>query len=151
MRLRLMLGICATLPAAGKVSAPINAAYRVQAAFLFNWAKFFEWPPDAWSGPGDPITLCRRLIQAPAAAIRRILFTSDSQSGRILTIRCAVRGRGVLTIGESPRLADRGVVINFPIDSGHVRCKTNPAAADEQTLTIRSKLPGLAEGPTEVA
>ena len=46
MRLRLMLGIGATLPAAGKVSAQINAEYRVPAAFLFNRAKFFELPPD---------------------------------------------------------------------------------------------------------
>lgn len=161
-----MLGIGATLPAAGKVSAQINAEYRVPAAFLFNRAKFFELPPDPRSGPGDPIThgqvvgrrtlrgqpLGRPQIQAPgAAATCRILFTRDSESGRILTILCAVRGPGVRAIGESPRLADGGIAIQFTIDGGHVRFETNLAAADEQTLTVRSKLPGLAEGHTEIA
>jgi hypothetical protein len=135
MGLRLILGIGVTVLATGTVSAQINAEYRVKAAFLYNLAKFVEWPPDAGSAPGDPITvcalgtsppgdalaqvvewktvrgqpLCRRQIQAPgAAATCRILFTSDSESKRILTILDVVRGRGVLTIGESPRLAGSG-------------------------------------------
>jgi hypothetical protein len=57
MRLRLILGIGLTLLAAGKVSAQINVEYRVKAAFRSNFGKFVERPADAWSGPGDPITV----------------------------------------------------------------------------------------------
>lgn len=178
MRLRLMLGIGATLRAAGKVSAQINAEDRVKAASLHKCAKFFAWRPDAWSGAGDPSTVCaletspsggaldevvegkkvpgqplgRRQIQAPgAAATCRILFTSDSGSRPILTALYAVRGRGVLAIGESPRLADRGIAIKSTIDGGLVRFEINLAALDEQTLTIRSKLLSRAAGHTEIA
>ncbi len=58
MRLRLMLGIGATLRATGKVSAQINAEDRVKAASLHKCAKFLSWRPDAWSGAGDPSTVC---------------------------------------------------------------------------------------------
>jgi hypothetical protein len=106
MRFRLILGIGTTLPAAGKVSAQINAAYRVKAALPYICDKFFEWPPDACTGPH-----CRRQIQAPGpAATCRILFTTDSESRRNLTIPYAVRGRGVLSMGESPRLADPAIM-----------------------------------------
>ncbi len=110
MRFRLILGIGTTLPAAGKVSAQINAAYRVN-----------------------------------------ILFTSDSESRRNLTIRYTVRGRGVLTMGESPRLADPGGVINFKMEGGHLRFEINLPATHERTLSISSKLLTLGEGHTEIA
>ncbi|MGB6944958.1 MAG: YfiR family protein [Bryobacteraceae bacterium] len=165
MRLRLMLGIGATLRAAGRVSAQINAGYRVQAALLYNSAKFFEWPPDAWPGAGDPITVCAletnpsggaldQVVEwetVPGQPLCSILFGSAFESTHILTILNAVRGRGVLTIGESPRPADRGAVIKVKLDGGHVRFEMNLAAADEQTLTLRSKLLSLADGHTKIA
>jgi uncharacterized protein DUF4154 len=51
---------------------------------------------------------------------------------------------------KAPGLADHGVVINFKIDGGHVRFEINLAAANEQTLTISSKLLSMA-GHTEIA
>ena len=134
--------------------------------FLYNFTKFVDWPPDAWSASGGPITvcvlgpsppgnalaqvgewktlrgqpLCRHRIQASGtAASCRIRFTGDSESRHILTIRDAVRGRAVLTIGECPRVADQGVVINLKID-GDVRIEIDQAAADEQALTISSEM-----------
>jgi hypothetical protein len=38
-------------------SAP-SVEYQVKAAFLFNFAKFIEWPTDAFSNEKTPITLC---------------------------------------------------------------------------------------------
>lgn len=166
MGLGLILGIGMTVLAAVNVSAQINAEYRVKGKLLYNFAKFVEWPPDAWSAvgtspPGDAHAhvvewktvrgqpLCRRQIQASgAAASCRIRFTSDPRSKHILTIRDAVRGCAVLTIGECPRLTDRGVV-NFKID-GHVRIEIDQAAAEERKLTINSEMK-LAEGHTEIA
>ena len=31
--------------------------YRVKAAFLYNFAKFVEWPPQAFKSPSDPIVI----------------------------------------------------------------------------------------------
>src|SRR5712692_3889850 len=32
--------------------------YDLKAAFLFNFAQFVEWPPDAFPDAGTPITIC---------------------------------------------------------------------------------------------
>ena len=32
--------------------------YQVKAAFLYNFAKFVEWPPEAFKTPKDPILIC---------------------------------------------------------------------------------------------
>ena len=32
--------------------------YQVKAAFLYSFAKFVEWPPDAFKTPKDPILVC---------------------------------------------------------------------------------------------
>ena len=37
---------------------PQPTEYQIKAAFLFNFAKFVEWPPSAFSTDKAPITLC---------------------------------------------------------------------------------------------
>ncbi|HEV8524189.1 MAG TPA: YfiR family protein, partial [Terriglobales bacterium] len=32
--------------------------YQVKAAFLYHFAKFVEWPPDAFPRPSAPLHLC---------------------------------------------------------------------------------------------
>src|ERR1700677_3746259 len=114
MRLGSILGIGVTVLAAVTVSAQINAEYRVKTAFLYNVVKFIEWPPDAWSGPGDPIVVCAlgtsprgdtlaQVVEWKAGrgqplCRRQIQPTSDSESKRILTILADVRRGGALTI-----------------------------------------------------
>ena len=38
--------------------APAFDEYQVKAAFLYNFAKFVEWPPGAFASPNDPIGIC---------------------------------------------------------------------------------------------
>ena len=33
------------------------AEYRVKAVFLFNFAQFVDWPPDAFTAPGQPFVI----------------------------------------------------------------------------------------------
>src|SRR5258708_5699819 len=32
--------------------------YEVKAAFLYNFARYVEWPADAFANPNSPIALC---------------------------------------------------------------------------------------------
>src|SRR3954451_21787561 len=32
--------------------------YHLKAAFLYNFVKFVDWPPEAFKTPGEPITIC---------------------------------------------------------------------------------------------
>src|SRR5271155_5832027 len=38
--------------------AQIVDEYQVKAAFLYNFAKFVEWPPQAFKSATDPIVIC---------------------------------------------------------------------------------------------
>src|SRR5438552_12782691 len=45
----------------GALTAPAEqpppSEYQVKAAFLFNFAKFVEWPPQAFPEPASPFTI----------------------------------------------------------------------------------------------
>ena len=41
-----------------RAQAPAFDEYQVKAAFLFNFAKFVEWPPDAFTSADEPIGIC---------------------------------------------------------------------------------------------
>src|SRR5579864_2022746 len=47
---------CASLPAQAQISS--TEEYRLKLAFLFNFAKFVEWPPDAFPSPQAPLNIC---------------------------------------------------------------------------------------------
>jgi hypothetical protein len=144
----------------------------VKAAFLFNFAKFVEWPPQTFKTPADPITICvlgqngfgHALLDAvngktadgraflvrevsgqhPAAGCQ-ILFVSSSERKRLHATISETRTDAVLTVGETDSFTSEGGIINFKIDNGRVCLQVNVEAADQARLRISSKLLGLAE------
>ena len=58
MKLKIRFGIAlgALLPALAGGQA--MGEYEVKAAFLFNFAKFVEWPPQTFKNPGDLMSIC---------------------------------------------------------------------------------------------
>ncbi len=123
MGLRSIPGIDVTVLAAGITSAQINAEYRVKPAFLCNFAKFVEWPPDRGPAPSDAIAVCA---------------SGTSPSGETLAL-----------------VVEWQTMRSQPLCRRQIRtpgkCEINRAAADDQALTISSKLPSMAEGPTQIA
>lgn len=144
----------------------------MKAAFLYNFAKFVEWPAFAFKSPAEPVSICiagtnpfgdslaqvvdgktidnrpirlRELGDSPAASGCHILFVADSVKKRCSALLDGVRGAGVLTIGDSPGFAAQGGVINFKVDGGHVKFQINPRAAEGQKISVSSKLLKLAE------
>jgi hypothetical protein len=57
----------------------------------------------------------------------------------------AVRGRNVLTVGESEGFLAAGGVINLKLDGGKVRMEISTAAAERAGLHISAKLLSLAQ------
>jgi hypothetical protein len=146
--------------------------YRVKAAFLFNFAKFVEWPPQAFTNSTDPIRICvlgkdpfgsvledavrdktaegrtflvRQVSGGQPAAGCQILFISSSERKRLAAILGEIKGDGVLTVGETDTFASDGGMINFKIESGRVCLQINVAAAEQSRLHISSKLLSLAQ------
>lgn len=165
------LRLVAVLLAAAGARAENNDSYRVKAAFLYNFAKFVEWPEASFKASTDSLSICiagenpfgdsleravenktagphpftiRVITEIQQAAACQMVFVPDSQRKRFAPADLA-RGSGLLAVGESPGFATQGGVVNFKIEGGHVRFQINLDAAERQKLIISSKLLNLAE------
>ncbi len=166
--LLLVYGGCA--PAAHSQSTA-TTEYDLKLAFLFNFAKFVEWPPDAFPYEKAPITLCvfgtdpfgralDEIVQGKTAnnrefAIRRtmkpedlracqIIFISDAERGRLAEVFESLKRSSVLVVGESDGFAQRGGCIQFYLEDNKVRFSINVDAVQRARLTMSSKLLALA-------
>jgi uncharacterized protein DUF4154 len=146
--------------------------YRVKAAFLLNFARFVEWPPQVFKSSADPISICvvgqnlfgnaldnavigktvegrtflvRQLSGSQPLAGCQILFVSSSERNRLQSIFGEIKTGGVLTVGETDTFASEGGMINFKIEGGRVRLQVNLEAAEEANLRISSTLLSLAQ------
>lgn len=167
--IRFLLLLLASTALAGAQSQLVDE-YRVKAAFLYNFAKFVEWPADSFKAPADPITICvlgnpfggrledtvsgkqideRRLIvreisDAAEAQGCNILFVAN-QKKRAADLLGRVKASPILTVGDCENFAAAGGVIGFKLEGGRVRLEINVAAAERSRLRISSKLLSLAE------
>jgi hypothetical protein len=152
-------------------SRPLDE-YEVKAAFLFNFAKFVDWPKDASPNEHSPIrvgvvgkdpfgqalerVVARKSINGRDLQIVhtkslaelktcQIVFVSSSEEGRLPEIIMSLRGSSVLTVGESDDFAPRGGAIQFTIDDNKIRFTINVDAAERAHLKFSSKLLSLAK------
>jgi hypothetical protein len=174
LSLNLMVGAAVGLPggASGQQSAP--SEYQMKAAFLYNFAKFVEWPPavlpenstlvigvlgdDPFDATlentirnknvaGHPIT-CRRIKSPNDVKGCHILFISSSEKKRWPEISGALAGSSVLTVGENwDNFTDTGGMIYFFMDDRRVCFDINAEAARRASLSISSKLMLLRKKP----
>jgi hypothetical protein len=168
---RLSLKILLTVPLiAALPSRPIDE-YQVKAAFLYNFARFVEWPPEVFRGPNDPFVICvlgrdpfgralddviagrkiagrpiavRRVSEAPRAVGCKILFVSSSEPKRDLSVLAAMNEPGVLTVGESGTATSEGMIIILTLEDGKVRFEIHTDPADREKLRFSSLLLSLA-------
>jgi len=141
--------------------------YQVKAAYLFNFAKFVEWPADTFSGADAPLQICLlgqdpfghefeevigdknvnghriEVIHpsgVPQARGCQIIFVASSEKGKTPEILRGLRGANVLTVGDTPGFAGIGGIINFVLDDGRVRFEINMKAAERAHLKISARL-----------
>jgi hypothetical protein len=164
----LVVALTWTIPG---VSAASSLEYRVKAAFLYNFAKFIEWPPEAFSGPDAPYTICvlgqdpfnqeldaavganivqgrrltvRRLADVKGAAGCHILFVSSYERERLRAILDAVGGAPTLTVGETEDFTRLGGGLRFFLADNKVRFEISLPATDRAHLKVSAKLLSLA-------
>lgn len=150
-------------------AAPLE--YRVKAAYLLNFTRYVEWPPSAFTGPGDPLRVCVlgsdpfgdvleqtlagrtaqgrpvQLLHVESAAQARrchVVFISGEEWARHPDVLAAVRSAGVLTVGEGSRFAESGGVLSFVPVQRTVRFAVNLGASEEARLRISSRMLELA-------
>jgi hypothetical protein len=179
IRVRPLIIVCwfffSVFPEAPSLDAQ-SIEYPVKLAFLYNFAKFVEWPADSYSNPGAPLSICivghdpfgvdiegelqarkagghpvQVVTLTPAATLSacHIVFipvTERDQAGKILR---SLMGSSILTVGETDGFAAMGGIINLTVEKSEVHFEVNRVAADRCHLKISARLLALAKIVTE--
>ena len=160
-------------PAQGSAQSLTADEYQVKAAFLYNFARFVEWPPARFKDPHDPIAICvfgqSPIIEAveqavkgkvvaergfslhqvwdagPAGNCQILFFSGATERKRWRAVVTELRNAPVLTVGETDGFASEGGIVNFRLEDGRVRIQVNVEAANRARLQISSKLLSLAQ------
>lgn len=164
--------ICVTLFSSSPAAQTKTASeYEIKAAFLYNFAKFVEWPPSSFTDSKQPFNICvlgadpfghslddvvvgKTVASHPVAIARarqvqelrdcHILFIAGSQRSPVPELLGKLHGKNVLVVGETEDFASLGGTIQFVLEGNHVRFAINPDAAERAGLKISSKLLALA-------
>lgn len=158
-------------PLARAQASPPNE-YQVKAAFLFNFAKFIDWPASSFASPQSAFSICilgkdpfgrsiddalqGKSIGDHAVAVLRVKDISEArhcqiafagvlESRNIAGILDGLRGTNILLVGEAGGFAASGGTIQFTLEENHVRFLINVDAADRAGLKFSSKLLALAK------
>jgi hypothetical protein len=145
--------------------------YAVKAGFLYNFAKFIEWPADSFASGTAPISFCvfgrdpfgdsldeivrGKAINNRGFEIRRtnkldelkgcqLIFISASEDGRFSQILESLKGTSSLVVGDSEDFAERGGAIAFFFEGNKVHFSVNVDAIKRARLELSSKLLALA-------
>jgi len=167
-----LLAVLLAFSGAGGARAETSAGeYDVKAAFLYNFAKFVDWPQAAFPDPNGSFKICvlgkdpfggslqaavggeeiagHKLIVVRTESLSKpagcqILFISRSEREQTAQVLAAVRDAPVLTVGDAPGFLEQGGIINFLLEGTKVRFEINNEAAGRARITISSKLLQLA-------
>lgn len=154
-----------------RAEAPQAPEYDVKAAFIYNFAKFVEWPAETFRNAESPLVLCvygkgavekafgevsGKKAMGRVLVVRfndgveepetcNIIFVSVQDRKRSAAVLESVRGRSILTVGETPDFIQHGGVINFISRGNKIRFEINPGTAKRVRLSISSQLLRLAD------
>jgi len=160
----LTAALCAPEQSSAQEHKPTE--YEVKAAYIYNFAKFVEWPSKKPQRPGAALTVCvlgddpigpalaaiegktvrDRTIMVKGdlslgeAAACDILFISSSEQEQLDRVLDVLAGAPVLTIGHAKGFAGQGGMINFYRENKTVRFEINLKAAERAGLKISSNL-----------
>jgi hypothetical protein len=152
--------------AAAAQSAPEST---LKAAFLYNFAKFAEWPVDA--PPTDPLTICvfgdtaiadaldetvkGRTIDGRKVVVSRttldsirtchVVYITGFDAKRAQQIVDDLKNAPVLTVGDREQFAQGGGIAGLFVEQGRMRFAINVEAAQRCRLRISSRLLSLAK------
>ncbi|HTR41116.1 MAG TPA: YfiR family protein [Pseudomonadales bacterium] len=146
--------------------------YQIKAAFIYNFARFVEWPAEAFASTNSPMvigvlgknvfedslqrTINGKVIKghplqfkafnSPEEATNcHVLFISTSEKNRMPKILAQLQGTSILTVTENTdTFTASGGMINLVIVEDKVRFQINNDAAKKSGLIISSKLLSLA-------
>ncbi|HEY1788990.1 MAG TPA: YfiR family protein [Verrucomicrobiae bacterium] len=145
--------------------------YQIEAAFIYNFARFVDWPTQAFADASSPMIIgvlgknrfgtdlaqaingkvvgghplqfkeCSSLADATHC---QVLFISDSEKSHLSKIISTLGSANTLTVSEMDNFIAVGGMIDLRIVNQKVRFDINNSAAKSEGLNISSKLLSLA-------
>lgn len=167
----LAASLCVICPKMSNAQSRVDE-YQLKAAFLFHFAQFVEWPPDALKNPDGSFLFCvvgegpfhgdlERIVEGKLLADKLVhvqhikqlqdsqgcyvVFIGANESKQIALSTSNLRKLPVLTVGESDDFLRQGGIIRFCLEDRKVRFEINQQAAGDAHLKISSRLLLLAK------
>lgn len=146
--------------------------YKIKAIFLFNFVQFVEWPEGSFSSADTPIVIgilgddpfgpyldetvkgetvhghtleVRRYRTAEEALNCHMLYISQNRAEKIEEMLSLLKGRHILTVGETTAFTKNGGMIRFIPEDKKIKIRINLESTKGEDLVISSKLLKLAE------
>ena len=166
----LALGAGARSPLSAQAEA--SKEYKVKAVFLLNFTQFVQWPSDSFTGPEEPFCIgvlgndpfggfleetvagekaggrplvVRRFSSVEEVRNCQLLFISRSERGRMRSILDGLKGRSILTVGDTPGFDAQGGIIRFVTENDRIHFRVNLETAKKDGLSISAQMLQLAE------
>jgi hypothetical protein len=145
---------------------------QVMAAFLLNFARYVEWPENAFDRPDSPVRICMVDAEGLGAVVAETV-AGKTVGGRALEVAepgrleatagchvvfigraydatpgdavAALGGSNAFSIADHEGFASQGGIANFYREDNRIRFAINPSAARKAGLKISSRLLRLAK------
>jgi hypothetical protein len=167
-RLQIVGAICALLAAPNLRAQQSTAGeYEVKATYLYNFARFTEWPAQDAGAKDNSFAVCvlgrdpfgpildtilageaidgkhmvhRRISAVQEAANCRIVFISSSEESRLKETLAVLGRMSALTVSDIRDFSVRGGMIQFVLERDKVRFEVNLQTAGKAGLVLSSEL-----------
>jgi hypothetical protein len=144
--------------------------YEVKAGFLVKFTQYTTWPSNTFNSSTAPIVIgvlgeepffkqmeqeakgvvgfrpvvVRHLNTVEEGTHCHVVFISEAESRNEVEWFDALKGKSILTVGESDRTIERGAVMRFVIKNKNVRFEANLSAAAENQLELNERMLAVA-------
>lgn len=165
----LCLSLSIALPPSGAGASEFDE-YAVKAAYLYNFAKFVEWPASAFESADAPLSICiagnnpfggaldslsGKMVESRPVAVRHvpaatglekchIVYIGRSEQGRFKAVLAKLARLPVLTVGDIADFAQEGGMIGLVEAEQRIRFNINVAMTRQANLKLSSQLLKLA-------
>jgi hypothetical protein len=167
----LLVWVCLFGLGGARGNAEESREYAVKAAFLYNFAKFVDWPPESFKNETAPLvlgivgidpfgslleTLKDKTVKGRKLVVRRlsrlenfedcqILFISGSEKGALRPILATVKNHPILTVSDIDRFAPQGGMIGLVAVDNTINFEINLDTVQRSKLKVSSQLLKLAK------
>lgn len=169
----LLLFVAGQMGKGPRAEAPAQSfpEHQVEAAFLYHFTKYIEWPPQVFASAQSTVVLgslgpdpfrgaveeviegrlvdgralvWKRFDQPPRAGECHVLFIGSDDAARMKQALAKLRTEPILTVGDSEAFGRAGGIVWFRVSGNKVRFAINIDAARRAGLQISSRLLGVA-------